>query len=245
MARSSGVSCTPLSSVTQSGEPVHFISHIVDITERKQIEDDVISSTRRLHELALRDPLTGLRNHRDFREAAETEVDRAKRYGGRLSIAMFDVDGFARINAEHGRAHGDRVLREIAGLIESVSRRPDLGARTAGDTFGLILPETDAAGAALVADRVVAGAADLGYTDLTISYGVAGWPIDGETSEGLLWAAKQALASGEARAGRSERDDEPASRGDRATDPRARPRASFLSTFGCSASSWSSPRCWR
>jgi diguanylate cyclase (GGDEF)-like protein/PAS domain S-box-containing protein len=176
-----------------AGEPVHFVSHIVDITERKHSEDTVISSARRLHDLALRDPLTGLRNHRDFREALETEIERAGRYDRRLSLAIFDVDDFAQANAEGGRAHGDAILRSIAAVIEDVSRRPDLAARIGDDEFGLILPETDAEGAARAAERVISRLAETYDLEIGISIGIAGWSSDQQTGEELLWAAERAL----------------------------------------------------
>jgi diguanylate cyclase (GGDEF)-like protein/PAS domain S-box-containing protein len=177
------------------GRPVHFISHVIDITERKQAEDDVLVSARRLHDLALRDPLTGLRNQRDFREALEIEVERASRYGRELSLVLIDIDDFARINGELGRAHGDSLLRSIAGVIEQVSRRPDLGARLGGDEFGLILPETDAAGAQRAAERLVAQIAALDGVEVAVSSGTASWSLAEKTTEGLLWAAEQSLVA--------------------------------------------------
>jgi diguanylate cyclase (GGDEF)-like protein/PAS domain S-box-containing protein len=176
-----------------AGDPVHFISHIVDITERKLAEDDVVTSARRLHDLAMRDPLTGLRNHRDFREALAIEVERAARYQRRLSVAIFDIDEFSRLNADGGRAHGDAVLKSIAGVIEQVSRRPDLAARVGGDEFGLILPETDAKGAARAAERVIERITELYDLDVGLSYGVAGRSEDEQSAEELLWAAERAL----------------------------------------------------
>jgi diguanylate cyclase (GGDEF)-like protein/PAS domain S-box-containing protein len=175
------------------GTPLHFISHVVDITERKIAEYELISSTERLHSLALRDPMTGLRNQGDFREALEAELERVRRYGGSLGLALFDIDGFARINAEHGRAAGDRVLREVGELIELESRRPDLGARLGADTFGLILPEIDAARAHYAAERLASEAKGLGVDGVTLSFGIAAFPYDGDTTEELLRAAEKEL----------------------------------------------------
>jgi diguanylate cyclase (GGDEF)-like protein/PAS domain S-box-containing protein len=176
------------------GEPLHFISHIVDISERKRAEDDVVTSARRLHDLALRDPLTGLRNHRDFREALEIEIERAARYGRDLSVAIFDVDDFTRLNAQAGRANGDSILRGVARVIEQVSRRPDLAARIGGDEFGLILPETHADGATRAGERVVTRIAELYDGEFTVSFGTANWSTSEKTAEGLLWAAERSLA---------------------------------------------------
>lgn len=183
------------------GAPLHFISHVVDITERKIAEDELISSTERLHSLALRDPLTGIRNQSDFREALEAELERARRYGGSLGLALFDIDGFARINAEQGRAEGDGILREVAGLIETASRRPDLAARLGADTFGLILPEADAARAHQAAQRLAEVAAGLDSGEIGLSFGVAAFPYDGDSTEALLHAAELELEQAKPDAG--------------------------------------------
>ena len=175
------------------GDPLHFISHVVDITERKRADDEVLTSTRRLHHLAQRDPLTGLRNQRDFREALETEIERAARYDRELSVAILDIDEFSRINAEGGRSHADAVLRSIAGVIEQVSRRPDLAARIGADEFGLILPETAALGACRAAERVIERTAEVYDLEIGLSFGVATWSPELKTVEGMLWAAERAL----------------------------------------------------
>jgi PAS domain S-box-containing protein/diguanylate cyclase (GGDEF)-like protein len=175
------------------GEPLHFISHVVDITERKVAEYELISSTERLHSLALKDPMTGLRNQGDFREALEAELERVRRYGGSLGLAVFDIDGFARINAKRGRAEGDRVLRDVGELIERESRSPDLAARLGADTFGLILPELDAARAHYAAERIASEATDLDDGDISLSFGISAFPYDGDTSEELLRAAEREL----------------------------------------------------
>jgi PAS domain S-box-containing protein/diguanylate cyclase (GGDEF)-like protein len=176
-----------------SGEPLHFVSHVVDITERKVAEYELISSTERLHSLALKDPMTGLRNQGDFREALEAELERVRRYGGSLGLALFDIDGFARINAERGRADGDGILRDVGDMIERESRRPDLAARLGADTFGLILPEVDAARAHYAAERIASEAMELGESSVSLSFGISAFPYDGDTTEDLLRAAQKEL----------------------------------------------------
>jgi diguanylate cyclase (GGDEF)-like protein/PAS domain S-box-containing protein len=195
------------------GEPLHFISHVVDITERKVAEYELISSTERLHSMALKDPMTGLRNQGEFREALEAELERVRRYGGSLGLALFDIDGFARINAERGRADGDSVLRDVGDMLERESRRPDLAARLGADTFGLILPEVDAARAHYAAERIAAEATELGDSAVSLSFGIAAFPYDGDTTEDLLRAAQKELE-----AAKPETDD-----GD-AVNPRAEER---------------------
>ncbi len=195
------------------GKPLHFISHVVDITERKVAEYELIASTQRLHSLALRDPLTGLRNQSDFREALEAEISRVQRYGGSLGLAVFDIDGFARINTERGRAEGDRILREVGELLERASRRPDLSARLGADTFGMIFPEVDAARAHYAAERIAAEASDLEDISVNLSIGIAAFPYDGDSTEDLLRAAEAELKKAK-----------PESDEDAAVDPRAEAR---------------------
>jgi diguanylate cyclase (GGDEF)-like protein/PAS domain S-box-containing protein len=176
------------------GDPSHFVSHITDISERKLAEGEA-SPAGRPHDATVRDPLTGARNHRDFREALEIEIERAARYDRELSLAVFDVDEFARLNTERGHAHGDAVLRSIAAVIEEVSRRPDLAARIGGDEFALILPETDAPGAARAARRVVERVWERYDLEVGISVGVATLAPDHAGADELLWEAERAAVA--------------------------------------------------
>ena len=179
------------------GEPLHLVSHLIDISDWRQAAGDAVSAMRRGNDLArVRDPLTGLRNHRDFREALEIEIERAARYDRILSLALFDVDDFTAANSERGRAHGDAILVAVAGVIEEVSRRPDLAARIGGDEFALILPETEGDGARRAAERVSERLAQLYDLDIGLSFGIAVWTNDLETGEELLWAAERAMDAG-------------------------------------------------
>ena len=95
-----------------------------------------------LHELAVRDPLTGLHNRRYFHETLEHEVKRAHRYDRRLSLIFFDLDDFKSINDEVGHLGGDSVLAEVAQRLRSVVRGADVPCRVGGDEFAFILPES-------------------------------------------------------------------------------------------------------
>lgn len=111
----------------------------------------------REHELARVDGLTGVRNARAFREAAEAEVSRAERYGRPLTLAYLDADGFKMVNDTYGHSAGDRVLRIIAQTLHANVRAMDTAARLGGDEFGLLFPETGPA-AATGALRKIQGA---------------------------------------------------------------------------------------
>jgi diguanylate cyclase (GGDEF)-like protein len=100
------------------------------------------------------DKLTGLHNRRDFDETLEREVERARRYGSRLSMAMIDIHSFKKINDGWGHAEGDRCLREVAEALSAAVRMPDLCFRWGGDEFALILAGTGASDAAPLGARL-------------------------------------------------------------------------------------------
>jgi diguanylate cyclase (GGDEF)-like protein len=109
------------------------------------------------------DALTGVFNRRRFDEALEVQLAHARRYGGGGALLIVDVDRFKQINDEFGHGGGDEALRAVARLLASNLRQTDtvgrdsagLVARLGGDEFALLLPETDAAGAEVVAGRLV------------------------------------------------------------------------------------------
>ncbi|MEQ9337011.1 MAG: diguanylate cyclase, partial [Miltoncostaeaceae bacterium] len=107
----------------------------------------------RLVQQATTDALTGLANHRAFQERLRTEVARAHRYQRPLAVVVFDLDGFKLVNDTHGHAAGDRALAEVAGRLRSLARPGDVLARTGGDEFAWILPETDSMGGYSAAER--------------------------------------------------------------------------------------------
>jgi diguanylate cyclase (GGDEF)-like protein/PAS domain S-box-containing protein len=172
------------------GEPC-FLVGVHDVTVQKELE-------HRLRELAIRDELTGLFNRRHFLEFAQNELHRAARSEAPLALCMFDADHFKVINDRHGHGVGDRVLAEIARAAQGVMRASDVLARIGGEEFAVLLPETDSASAARVAERIRTSVADLiveadgGRVRPTISVGVAA-RVCGDTVEALLKRADDAL----------------------------------------------------
>jgi diguanylate cyclase (GGDEF)-like protein len=104
--------------------------------------------------LAITDPLTGLYNRRYFFEAAQREFERAKRYLTPLSIILVDLDLFKQVNDTYGHLAGDRVLVSIAAKCRDALREVDVPARYGGEEFIFLLPQTDLAGAQLLAERL-------------------------------------------------------------------------------------------
>ena len=115
---------------------------------------------QRERELARTDPLTGVANYRWFGEEAQREMYSSRRYGGPLSLAYIDLDGFKSVNDEHGHGAGDSVLRVVADTLRESLRPTDLVARPGGDEFAVLLPHTDCASAELALDRVLIRLAD-------------------------------------------------------------------------------------
>lgn len=112
-------------------------------------------SHQRERDLARTDPLTGVANYRWFGEEAKREMYSSRRYGGPLSLAYIDLDGFKAVNDEHGHGAGDAVLRVVADTLSGSLRPTDLVARLGGDEFVVLMPHTDRASAELALDRVM------------------------------------------------------------------------------------------
>jgi diguanylate cyclase (GGDEF)-like protein len=149
--------------------------------------------------LSLTDGLTGLWNRRQFEMRAAQELERSARFGERFAVVLADLDAFKAVNDTYGHLAGDAVLIETARRLVTHTREVDLVARFGGEEFVLLLPQTDAAGAWNVAEKVRAEVAaapvdtDQGPLQISLSAGVACHPADGATIEALLAAADEAL----------------------------------------------------
>ncbi len=147
---------------------------------------------------ALRDPLTGLGNHRAFQEEIERQWATAMRHGRPMALAILDIDDFKSINDSQGHAIGDDLLRDAAAAMTSFLRRDDRAFRVGGDEFVLILPGTDADGAYTTVRRLLAvcleGESGRGrrYT-VSFSAGISSLPGMARDREGLWRQADAAL----------------------------------------------------
>lgn len=165
----------------------------------EQVNMELQDALSREHQLARTDVLTGARNRRDFFEIALHQFGVAKRYGSEISLILFDIDHFKRVNDRHGHETGDEVLRRVARLAQTGIREADLLARYGGEEFIVLLPNSSTALAALVAERIrdaierafAPGQGSIG--PLTISAGVAGCVPRDESLDDLIRAADQAL----------------------------------------------------
>jgi diguanylate cyclase (GGDEF)-like protein len=158
-----------------------------EITERKRAEE-------RVRNLAVSDPLTGLANYRQLVEALETEIKRFGRNERPFVVLLLDLDGLKKINDALGHIVGSRALCRLADMLRLYSREMDTAGRYGGDEFVLILPETDAEAARLVAQRISKRLAEDGEEPkISVSIGMAMYPDDGETSNEILGAADRDL----------------------------------------------------
>jgi diguanylate cyclase (GGDEF)-like protein len=149
-----------------------------------------------LRVLADQDPLTGLANRRAFMRELEHEVERARRYGHPLTLAIGDVDRFKQINDTHGHPAGDRALCVVADTLRAGLRANDGAFRLGGDKFALLLPETTREETAEVVRRLYHGYRDTApepFADLRMSAGFATLPADGGDAESLIRHADAAL----------------------------------------------------
>jgi len=181
-----------------------------------------------LREQAIRDPLTGLYNRRYLAETLERELARAMREGYPVSLVMADIDHFKNVNDTFGHAAGDLALRSLGSILRSDTRPGDIACRYGGEEFLLVMPNTDARTAAQRAEQLRRRVAEsrvawLGReVAITLSLGVASFPLYGATGDEVMAAADLALYAAKA-AGRDRvalgGSDEPVTRSARRRAP--------------------------
>jgi diguanylate cyclase (GGDEF)-like protein len=187
----------------------------VEVRERTH---ELRAAIQQLEELALRDGLTGLFNHRFLQEALDAELSRARRHGHPVSLLFIDVDHFKQYNDRHGHPAGDRLLKRVADVLVGgrnsglpvQARASDLVARYGGEEFVMVLPETGIEGALIKAERVRRKIAEFAFDQadtqpggiVSVSIGVAAFPDHGNEKQALIDAADRELYRAK-RAGRN------------------------------------------
>ncbi len=144
-----------------------------------------------MRRFALRDPLTGLANRRALDERLGYEIARHARQNDAFAVLALDLDGFKAVNDRFGHDAGGEVLCETADALVGAVRAQDTVVRLGGDEFCVLAPQTGAAAAEHLVERIRASLAAVttGVSGLSASTGVAVFPADGTTPEGLLAAA--------------------------------------------------------
>jgi len=166
---------------------------------------ELISANEVLEQLSITDGLTKLHNHRHFQDQFTKEAKRAERSGDPMCLILIDIDDFKKLNDRLGHSAGDRVLENVAQLMNSLTRETDYLARYGGEEFAMILPKTDLEGAVALGEKMRLGISRLevpvsgvdGWVQVTASFGVATFRTStSATFEAADKALYEAKASG-------------------------------------------------
>jgi diguanylate cyclase (GGDEF)-like protein len=156
----------------------------------------ILSRINRMHQYALFDAVTGLRNHRYFQVRLRDELKRSERQSVPTALVLLDIDDFKQVNDVFGHATGDVVLRQVGQALERTARAVDIVCRYGGEEIAVILPETPLADACRAAERLRQAVAQLGTPrgqPVTVSLGVACYPDHARHTDGLIAAADAAM----------------------------------------------------
>lgn len=151
--------------------------------------------------LSITDELTDLHNRRYIQEELKHEIERCKRFNRPLSILVADIDWFKNYNDRYGHPEGDKILKQVSNILKEKSRAIDIVSRYGGEEFLLVLPETNKKDAVLLAERLREAVEKSQFKKestqpngkLTISLGLATYPIDAPSIDALIKKADQAL----------------------------------------------------
>ncbi|MGB2624716.1 MAG: diguanylate cyclase [Candidatus Acidiferrum sp.] len=178
-----------------SGEIIGCIGVGLDITKRKRTEEQIRYQ-------ATHDALTGLANYREFMDTLERELRRAERSRHSFTVLLLDLDDLKRVNDRQGHLVGNKALNRLAKVMKEQCRMTDLAARYGGDEFAVVLIDSDHPRAEHVAQRIEACVRDDEEDPpISVSIGMAVYPVDGRTAQELLEAADRQLY-GRKKAGR-------------------------------------------
>ncbi len=163
--------------------------------------DQLEKANRILKDLACRDGLTRLYNHRYFQDVIQNEIHRAERNGEVFSLLFMDLDHFKHYNDTHGHLEGDRLLRKMGEILIKAVRRSDVVARYGGEEFVIMMPATPKKNAAVMGEKLrryienfpFPGRESQPLKKVTISVGIASFPEDGAERPELVERADSAM----------------------------------------------------
>ncbi|MCS6972217.1 MAG: diguanylate cyclase [Turneriella sp.] len=170
----------------------YFVNQSRDIKNPKVIEIHIYAETARQ---VATDELTGIYNRRFFDQALIREFKQAQRHHREFSLLVLDIDNFKRINDTYGHTTGDAVIAALGQLLRQCTRSEDTPCRIGGEEFAVLLPETGADGAIVVGEKIRKEFSQLKIATLTLSLsgGIATYPVDATKPEDLLDRADQML----------------------------------------------------
>lgn len=190
---------------------IRDIRHRIEMDAQLLIaREELLATNQQLEVLATHDQLTGLANRRRFDDVLASETRRAQREGQPLALLLIDIDYFKRFNDRYGHIAGDECLKAVSAQLQACVRRPpDLVARYGGEELAIVLPNTELAGAQVVAESVLMRLGELNVVHadsplgrVSVSIGVACLCGEGESALTLVAAADRALYEAKA-AGRN------------------------------------------
>lgn len=194
--------------VSKPFNKLELLTRVKSLLRIKELHDQLNAKVKeleeaqeRLRQLAITDGLTTLFNHRYFKEHLEQELYRASRNRSEVSLIMLDIDYFKRYNDTFGHPAGDALLRAVARILKDNIRKVDIAARYGGEEFALVLAETNKAAASMVAEKMrrmvetspFEGLPSHNNGHITVSLGVASFPLDATNPNDLIAMADQRL----------------------------------------------------
>ncbi len=192
--------CIGIINITNKKNGKLFNKKDLEFVEALANQAAIAVDNAQLYELATKDGLTKLYIHRHFYILLESEIKRVQRYHHVLTLLMFDIDNFKKVNDTYGHLAGDMVLKEIAATIQKTIRHVDIAARYGGEEFTVILPETTAINGIVIAERIRQKISEIKVNvsndvviSPTVSIGVAEYPNAADDIKGLIEAADKAL----------------------------------------------------
>ncbi len=192
--------CIGIINITNKKNGKLFNKKDLEFVEALANQAAIAVDNAQLYELATKDGLTKLYIHRHFYFLLETEMKRVQRYHHVLSMLMLDIDNFKHVNDTYGHLIGDLVLKEIAATIQKTIRHVDIPARYGGEEFTIILPETSAQNARVIAERLRRKISEIQVKvdddtiiSPTVSIGISEYPNASEDIKELIDYADKAL----------------------------------------------------
>lgn len=194
--------------VSKPFNKLELLTRVKSLLRIKELHDQLNAKVKeleeaqeRLRQLAITDGLTALFNHRYFKEHLEQELYRASRHHSEVSLIMIDIDYFKRYNDTFGHPAGDVLLRAVARILKENIRKIDIAARYGGEEFALVLGETNKTAAGMVAEKMrrmvetspFEGLPAHNNGHITISLGIATFPLDATNPNDLIAMADQRL----------------------------------------------------
>ena len=182
-------------------EHIDFEGRIVRISKHLAVSIHNTILYEKVKDLSMRDSMTGLYNFRHFVETLRLEIEKARRYDEHLSCIMLDIDDFKIVNDTYGHQVGDLVLRELARSVSLSVRSSDIPARYGGDEFIIVLPKTPKKRALKIARRLldlfsgreIRVPSEKQVIAVTLSIGIAGYPVDTKSMDELMKLADDSL----------------------------------------------------